>query len=165
MNAKRTTSYFLSFQGYPPETRNKNKKRDDSRDSVDRMRDLPAWLEESTDNLEDTEVHAPARRTGEALPRAEKFGDMTTADHKVLNEGCASRDNQRYADVVQDLATQWTQSYPCKTKTSQETEKRLRKFLEPSQKPKVTHTDNSLEFIIEHQHLTDPRPMALLKEP
>ena len=36
-----------------------------------------------------------------------------TADHKVLSEGCESRDNHRYAVVVQDLATQWIQSYPC----------------------------------------------------
>ena len=33
------------------------------------------------------------RRTGEALPRAEKFGDLITADHKVLSEGCESGDN------------------------------------------------------------------------
>ena len=33
-----------------------------------------------------------------------------------------------------DLAAQWTQSHPCKTQTSQETEKRLRKFLDPSDK-------------------------------
>ena len=55
------------------------------------------------------------------------------ADHKVLNEGSESWNNHRYAAVVQDLATQWTQSYPCKTKTSYETEKSLRMFLEPSQ--------------------------------
>ena len=30
--------------------------------------------------------------------------------------------------------------------TSQETKKSLRKFLEPSEKPKVIHTDNSSEF-------------------
>ena len=65
------------------------------------------------------------RRTGDALRRAEKLGDLITADHKVLNEGCESRDNHRYAVVVQDLATQWIQSYPCKTQTSQETEKSL----------------------------------------
>ena len=53
------------------------------------------------------------RRTGEAVPRAEKFGDSITADHKVLNEGSESRNNHRYAVVVQDLATQWIQSYPC----------------------------------------------------
>ena len=83
------------------------------------------------------QTRAPCRRrTGEALPRAEKFGDMITADHKVLNEEGESRNNHRYAVVVQDLVTQWNQSYPCKTKTSQETEKRLRKFLDPSQKSK-----------------------------
>ena len=125
------------------------------------MRDLPEWLEEFTENLEDTEVpalhtflmthirngvqkwhpgntvfvltsrkveiakgtnmtRAPCRRrTGEALLRAEKFGDMITADHKVLSEGCESQNNHRYAVVVQDLATQWIQSYPCETTTSQ----------------------------------------------
>ena len=29
------------------------------------------------------------------------------ADHTVLGEGCESRHNNRYAVVVQDLATQW----------------------------------------------------------
>ena len=87
------------------------------------------------------------RRNGEAsIPRAEKFGDLRTADHKVLNEEGESRNNHRCAVVVQDLATQWIQFYPCQTKTSQETEKSLRKFLEPSQKPKGIYTDNSLEF-------------------
>ena len=81
-----------------------------------------------------------------AAPRTEKFGDLITADHKVLNEGCESRNNHRYSVVVQDLATQWIQSYPCKTKTSQETERSLQKFLEQNRKPKVIYTDNSLEF-------------------
>ena len=117
--------------GSSSKTQNKNKKRDNSRDADDRLRDLPEWLEEFTDNLEHTEVHAPAhtsqdsdserptklvqmsrkhsiythfpkdrncevclrtnmtrapcrRRTGEALPRAEKFGDLITAGRKVL---------------------------------------------------------------------------------
>ena len=64
-----------------------------------------------------------------SILRAEKFGDLITADHKVLIEASESRNNHRYAVVVQDLATQWIQSYPCK-----------------NQKPKVIHTDNSLEF-------------------
>ena len=92
-------------------------------------------------------TRAPCRRRiGRVVPRAEIFGDLITADHKVLSEGCESRNNHRYAVVVQDLATQWIQSYPCKTKTSQETERRLQKFLEPNRKPKVIYTDNSLEF-------------------
>ena len=35
---------------------------------------------------------------------------------------------------------------PVQNKTSQETDKSLRRFLEPSQKPKVIYADNSLEF-------------------
>ena len=92
-------------------------------------------------------TRAPCRRRiGGAVPRAENFGDLITADHKVLSESCESRNNHRYAIVVQDLATQWIQSYPCKTKTSQETQRSLQKFLEPDRKPKVIYTDNSLEF-------------------
>ena len=80
------------------------------------------------------------------MPRAEHYGDLTTAVHKVLSEESDSRNNHRNAVVVQDLETQWLQSYPCKTKTSQETQKNLTKFLEPTTKPKVIYTDNSLEF-------------------
>ena len=69
------------------------------------------------------------RRNGAAVPRAENVGDLITADHEVLSDNCESRNNHRYAVVVQDLATQWTQAYPCKTKTSQETQRSLQKFL------------------------------------
>ena len=86
------------------------------------------------------------RRAGTVVPRAEHFGDLITADHKNLSEESESRNNHRHAVVVQDLATQWLQSYPCKTKTSQETHKSLMKFLELTRKPEVTYTDNSLEF-------------------
>ena len=92
-------------------------------------------------------TRAPCRRrNGEAVPRAANFGDLITADHKVLSDICESRNNYRYAVVVQDLATQWIQAYPCKNKTSQETQRSLQKFLEPERKPKVIYTDNSLEF-------------------
>ena len=124
------------------------------------LQNLPEWLEDSTDNLEDSDVpalasishdsgsepprkaapkkhgihthflkdrnsevckrtrmtRAPCRmRNGEeAVPRAEFFGDLTTAEQKGVNEGSESRDNDRCAVVVQHLATQWIQSYPCK---------------------------------------------------
>ena len=69
-------------------------------------------------------TRAPCRRRkGEAVPRADNFGDLITADHKVLSDNRESRNNHRYAVVVQDLATQWIQAYPCKNKTSQETQK------------------------------------------
>ena len=92
-------------------------------------------------------TRAPCRRrNGEVVPRAEKFGDLKTADHKVLSDNCESRNNHRYGVMVQDLATQWIQAYPCATKTSQETQRSLQKFLEPERNPKVICTDNSLEF-------------------
>ena len=92
-------------------------------------------------------TRAPCRRrNGEAVLRAEKIGDLMTADHKVLSDNCESRNNHRYAIVVQDFATQWIQAYPCKNKTSQETQRSLQKFLEPERKPKVIFTDNSLAF-------------------
>ena len=94
-------------------------------------------------------ILAPCRQTSMAdfrTFRAENFGDLITADHKVLSGNCDSRNNHRYAVVVQDLATQWIQAYPCKTKTSQETQRSLQKFLEPERNPKVIYTDNSLEF-------------------
>ena len=92
-------------------------------------------------------TRAPCRRRkGEAVPRAANFGDLITADHKVLSDNCESRNNHRYAVVVQDLATQRIQTYLCKTKTSKETQRSLQKFLEPERKPKVIYTDNSLEL-------------------
>ena len=80
------------------------------------------------------------------VPRAEKLGDMITADHKILSEESESRNNHRYAVVVQDLATQWLQFCPCKTKSSQKTQKKLMKLVEPTRKPQVIDTDNSLEI-------------------
>ena len=43
-------------------------------------------------------TRAPCRRRiGGAVPRAENFGDLITADHKVLSESCESRNNHRSA--------------------------------------------------------------------
>ena len=45
---------------------------------------------------------APCKRSIDgATPRAQKFGDLIAADHKLLNESCESRNNHRYAIVVQ----------------------------------------------------------------
>ena len=113
------------------------------------------------------------RRNGEAVLRAANFGDLITADHKVLSDNRESRNNHRYAVVVQDLATRWIQAYPCKTKTSQETQRSLQKFLEPERKPKVIYTYNSLEFgkacedclgIIARLHHTDQRQMGFPRD-
>ena len=121
-----------------------------------------------------TKITSPCRRrNGGAVPRADKFGDLITADHKVLSDNCESRNNHRYAVVVQDLATQWIQAYPCKTKTSQETQRSLQKFLSPTGILKsfsLTIPRNSAKLvkispgIIARLHHTDRRLMVLLKE-
>ena len=91
-------------------------------------------------------ARAACRRNSEGHTlRAAKFGDLVTAGHKVFCAVGESRGDQRYA-LVQDLATQWVQSYPCKTQTSEETTRNLRKFLDPGQKPLVTYAENSLQF-------------------
>ena len=60
-------------------------------------------------------TRAPCRiRVARVVRRAENFGDLITADHKVLSDNCESRNNHRYAVVVQDQATQWIQAHPCK---------------------------------------------------
>ena len=60
------------------------------------------------------------------MPRADFFGDSVTADHKVLSEGCESR-NHPYAVVVQDLAKHSGYNHTLAKQTSQETEKELTK--------------------------------------
>ena len=70
-----------------------------------KLRDLP---ENQNHKGPVQKTHWPSRTS------CRKFGDLINADHKVLSEGCESRNNHRHAVVVQDLATQWTQSYPCK---------------------------------------------------
>ena len=95
---------------------------------------------------------APCKRTvddrADTIKIAEKIGDMTTAGHKVLDEDQESRIHHRYAVVVQDLATQWLQRYPCKTKSAQETQTNLGQFLRPEENSRSIYTENSLDFII-----------------
>ena len=119
-------------------------------------------------------TRAPCRRrNGEAVPRAEKFGDLITADHKVLSDNCESRNNHRYAVLVQDLATQWIQAYPCKTKLH----KKPREACKSSWSPRGNQKSSTLTIpwdsaklvkifpgIIARLHHTDRRPMGLLKE-
>ena len=51
-------------------------------------------------------VHAHFRKNQKrSILRTEKYGDLTTTEHTILNEGRESRDNHRYAVVVQVLAT------------------------------------------------------------
>ena len=79
---------------------------------------------------------------------------------------------QRYAVVVQDLATQWIQSDPCKTKSSHETaywnswnRHKHRKLYIQTTRWKLGEHVRFSHGITALQHLIDPREMASLKEP
>ena len=119
-------------------------------------------------------TRAPCRRhIGVAVPRAENFGDMLTADHKVLSDNCESRNNHRYAVVVQDLATQWIQAYPCKQKLLRKPREACKSSWSPIGSLKsftLTIPWNSAKpvkispGIIARLHHTDQRQMEFLKE-
>ena len=85
-------------------------------------------------------TRAPCRRNpddrADRIKIAERLGDMVTAHHKVLKEDQESRMHHTYAVVVQDLATHWIQSYLCKTKSAQETQRSLRTILHPEENPR-----------------------------
>ena len=64
-----------------------------------------------------------------AAARAEKFGDLITADFQVLNEGWDSRNNHRYPVVVQDSTTQsikFVQNANCSGNGKEISESRIR---------------------------------------
>ena len=63
------------------------------------------------------------RRIGGVVPRAENFGDLITADHKVKFSVKVVK-LETIIDM-QSWCRTWLQSYPCKTKTSQETQRSL----------------------------------------
>ena len=119
-------------------------------------------------------TRAPCRRRfGGAVPRAENFGDLITADHKVLSDNCESRNNHRYAVVVQELATQWIQAYPCKQKLHRKLKEACKSSWNPRGDQKsftLTIPWNSAKLvkispgIIARLHHTDRGLMVLLKE-
>ena len=83
---------------------------------------------------------APCRRpNGEAVLRADKFGDLITTDHKVLSDNCESRNNHRFAVVVQGSTHSMDPGVSVQKTTSQETQRSLQKFLEPERNLKVIY--------------------------
>ena len=120
-------------------------------------------------------TRAPCRRRiGGAVPRAENVGDMITADHKVLGENCESRNNHRYAVVVQDLATPMD---PVVSVQKQKLHKKPREACKSSWSPIGIQKSFTLTIpwnlarlvkispgIIARLHHKDQKQMGLLKE-
>ena len=127
-----------------------NREPADETNKEDPTQGIPVCLQPFTVNLEDLETyvlaHYSERENSDsdcdaskvetqkrkhsvhgtsAKTKRDLFHELITAEHKVLSEGRESRNNHRYAVVVQVLVTQWN---PCQTKTAQETEKNERTF-------------------------------------
>ena len=92
-------------------------------------------------------TRAPCRRRiGGAVPCAEKFGDLITADNREFSLKIV---NLEAIIDLQSWYRTWLPNGSSRIRAKQtlpgNTEE-LAKFLEPNWKPKVIHTENSLEF-------------------
>ena len=105
-----------------------------------------------------------SRRAGTVVPRAENVGDFFAADHKVLSEESDSRDNHRYAVVVQDFATQWIQSYPRKTDEVPGADEETKSHLPLTIPLNLASLAKNYPGIIVRQRHTDQKQMGLLRE-
>ena len=91
-------------------------------------------------------TRALAETRWRSLTLSGKMGDLITADHKILSEVCESRNNHRYAVVVQDWQLNVFNRIRAKQNLHRKRRGVCRKFREPSKKQKVIYTDNSLDF-------------------
>ena len=119
---------------------------------------------------------APCRRRnggGGAVPRAENFGDLITADHKVLSEGCESRNNHPYL--------LWCRTWPPNGSSRIRAKQKLLRKHKGACKSSWSRVGIPKSFtlkipwnlakpikifpgIIVRQHHTDQKQMGLLKE-
>ena len=149
----------------PTETENKDKNEGPEEVQSDLLHDLPDWLQEFRENLVDE--RSPLEPRGNLAPEDQdnhqwsceqkwnrvRVSIVSTRTFRrpklwylLEHENNGGLLQKTYWYSFEDLAIQWIQSYPCKTKTAQETQKKIMKFLEPTRKPKVIYTDNSLEL-------------------
>ena len=85
------------------------------------------------------------KRTGNPIKCAEKFGDLITADDKVVSEECKSRNSHACRRCSRRIWPLNGNRLACaEQKTSYE--QRLQKNLEPKGSPKLVYTGSSLEF-------------------
>ena len=119
-------------------------------------------------------TRAPCRRRdGGAVPRADFFGDLITANHKVLSENCESRNNHRYAIVVQGLGHPMDPVISVQNKKHRKPREACKSSWSPRGNQKSFTLTVPLNLakpvkifpaIIVRQHHTDQKQMGLLKE-
>ena len=113
------------------------------------------------------------RRNSEAVPRAVNFGDLITADHKVLSDNCESRNNHRHAIGCRTWPLNGSSRIRAKTKLH----KKPRAACKSSWNPRGSLKSSTLTIpwnlaklvknflgIIARLHHTDRRLMVLRKK-
>ena len=96
------------------------------------------------------------------MPR--KIKVFITADQKVFNEENNSRLRQRSSAVVQDLATQWIQSYPRKSCEDSNRSMKIRQQNIRMIRCNLLRHVKIYSGIMKFNPHTDPNRAALLKE-
>ena len=87
------------------------------------------------------------RRNGGAVPRAEKFGDLITADHKVLSGQLRISKQSPVCGRGAGLSHPMDSGISVQDQNFTRNPEKLAKApLEPERKPKDIYTDNSMEF-------------------
>ena len=183
-----------SFRKLDRITQNQNKKRDGNRDSDDRLRDLPEWLEEFSDNLEDTELHAPAH-ISQDLDQEQKVVSksrsilfiLTSQKTEIAESACEPKRQGLLAEDARWVTKQSPVRCRCSRSwhsmdsiLSVQNKDFTRNGKDFTKVPRAVGKTKSYSYwqfigtwksvkvyhgIIEPQHLVDPRQMALLKEP
>ena len=76
-----------------PVNKNQNKKKDDNGDSDERLRDLPKWLKDFADNLEDTEMPVPEHisRDSDSEHPTRVHSVITSRKSETANHACGPR--------------------------------------------------------------------------
>ena len=101
----------------------------------------PVCIAVKTKNSQHRKRNAKAPEGGADVPKAEKFGELITADH-----GDAGRKGQTVSLVVQDRHGVWLQQFASKTKSTKDTKMGLQRFMGPKAQPQHVYTDGSKEF-------------------
>ena len=96
----------------------------------------------------------------------QEFGDIITADHKViLNKAFTSFDKDCVCLVIQDRATYFFGMYLADSKDSVRTAQGFNLFIEPQDKVKLIHSDNSGEIDVACKKLSPKHDGSLAERP
>merc|ERR1712078_885032 len=94
--------------------------------------DCPICNQCRTRRIDSRKTRSDAEDIDHAWIAPKAFGDLLTADYKIIAEKNAaneSKDYERVALVILDFYTRFINAYPCKTRTAEECREVLTHFM------------------------------------